>query len=397
MWRLGFFFHEMAFGLLSVFIPLYVVTPAIGGSLLDLGIMTAVALFLSIPASFFWGYISDKTRRYKLYVLLSFISAAVLLYLFTFATNVITFTILYAIMALLHVAHEAPKNILIAEHYTHEDWGKSYALYEGFTEIGWLIGLLLGLFASTFAFSSSYILWLCSILNLAAFVLSIFFVADPLLIFERRLVTIERKIDYTYRGVSAASRLMDGLPIGERFRSENFFAFGIGLVLFSLASSIFFTPLPIFFADELTFPTSMIFMIYMLSSGGSVVGYFLAGKKASSPNAKTHMRRIVLLRSALVFSLIAIVNFAVFTTFFASVILVFMGLAYGLYHILTLSLSMELIPSGRSGLFDVLMGLGASLGSFLGPFLARFLGFPPQFFIAGVIFLSAYLVLKILT
>jgi len=397
MWRLGFFFHEMAFGLLSVFIPLYVVTPAIGGSLFDLGIMTAVALFLSIPASFFWGYISDKTRRYKLYVLLSFISAAVLLYLFTFATNVITFTILYAIMALLHVAHEAPKNILIAEHYTHEDWGKSYALYEGFTEIGWLIGLLLGLLASTLAFSSSYILWLCSILNLAAFVLSIFFVADPLLIFERRLVTIERKIDYTYRGVNAASRLMDGLPIGEKFRSENFFAFGIGLVLFSLASSLFFTPLPIFFADKLAFPTSMIFMIYMLSSGGSVVGYFLAGKRASSPNATTHMRRIVLLRSALVFSLIAIVNFAVFTTFFASVILVFMGLAYGLYHILTLSLSMELIPPGRSGLFDVLMGLGASLGSFLGPFLAGLLGFLPQFFIASVIFLSAYLVLKILT
>jgi MFS family permease len=397
MWRLGFFFHEMAFGLLSVFIPLYVITPAIGGTLFDLGIMTAVALFLSIPAAFFWGYISDKTRRYKLYVLLSFISAAVLLYLFTFATNVITFTILYAIMAVLHVAHEAPKNILIAEHYSHEDWGKSYALYEGFTEIGWLIGLLLGLFVSTMAFSSNIILVLCSILNLAAFALSIFFVADPLLIFERRLVNIERKIDYTYRGVNAASRLMEGLPIGGKFKSENFFAFGIGLVLFSLASSLFFTPLPIFFAEKLAFPTSMIFMIYMLSSGGSVAGYFLAGKRASSPNAKTYMRRIVLLRAILVFSLIAIVNFAVFTTFLASVILIFMGLAYGLYHILTLSLSMELIPSGKSGLFDVLMGLGAAFGSFLGPFLAQQLGFLPQFFIASVIFFSAYLVLKILT
>jgi MFS family permease len=397
MWRLGFFFHEMAFGLLSVFIPLYVITPAIGGTLFDLGIMTAGALFLSIPAAFFWGYISDKTRRYKLYVLLSFISAAVLLYLFTFATNVITFTILYAIMAVLHVAHEAPKNILIAEHYSHEDWGKSYALYEGFTEIGWLIGLLLGLFVSTMAFSSSTILVLCSILNLAAFVLSVFFVADPLLIFERRLVNIERKIDYTYRGVNAASRLMEGLPIGEKFKSENFFAFGIGLVLFSLASSLFFTPLPIFFAEKLAFPTSMIFMIYMLSSGGSVAGYFLAGKRASSPNAKTYMRRIVLLRAILVFSLIVIVNFAVFTTFLASVILIFMGLAYGLYHILTLSLSMELIPSGKSGLFDVLMGLGAAFGSFLGPFLAQQLGFLPQFFIASVIFFSAYLVLKILT
>ena len=397
MWRLGFFFHEMAFGLLSVFIPLYVITPAIGGSLFDLGIMMAIALFLSIPASFFWGYISDKTRQYKLYILLSFISATIMLYLFTLATNVVTLTILYAIMAMLHVAHEAPKNILIAEHYSHEDWGKSYSLYEGFTEIGWLIGLLLGLFASTLAFSSGYILLLCSILNLAAFILSIFLVADPLLIFERRLVNIERKIDYTSRGVDAASRLIDGLPIGEKLRNENFFAFGIGLVLFSLASSLFFTPLPIFFADYLAFPTSMIFMIYMLSSGGSVAGYFLAGRRASSPNAKTYMRRIVFLRSVLVFSLIAIVSFAVFTTVLASIILVFMGLAYGLYHILTLSLSMELIPTGKSGLFDVLMGLGAAVGSFLGPFLAQSLGYLPQFFIAGVVFFSAYIVLKILT
>src|SRR3990170_4399296 len=115
MWRLGFFFHEMAFGLLSVFIPLYVVSSAIGGSLVDIGIMTAIALLAAVPASFFWGYICDKTRRYKLYILLSFISAAILLYLFTFATNVVVFIILYVVLSMLHVAHEAPKNVLIAD------------------------------------------------------------------------------------------------------------------------------------------------------------------------------------------------------------------------------------------------------------------------------------------
>jgi len=123
MWRLGFFFYEIAFGLLSVFIPLYVVTPAIGGSVVNLGIMTSAALLFSIPASFFWGYICDRTRRYKQYILLSFISATVLLYLFTLATDVFMFIILYIIMAVLHVAHEAPKNVLIAEHYSREDWG----------------------------------------------------------------------------------------------------------------------------------------------------------------------------------------------------------------------------------------------------------------------------------
>jgi len=397
MWRLGFFFHEIAFGLLSVFIPLYVVSPTIGGSLVDLGIITSVALFSAIPASFFWGYICDRTRRFKRYILLSFISATVLLYFFTFATNVITFIILYAVMSVLHVAHEAPKNVLIAEHYSHEDWGKSYALYEGFTEIGWLIGLLLGLFASATALSSSCILLLCSGLNLIAFVLSIRLVADPIMIFERRLVTIEKKLDYTYRGLGTFSKMMDGLPLREKFKAESFTAFGLGLVLFSLASSFFFTPLPLFFAQELSFSTSMVFMVYMLSSGGAATGYFLAGRSASSLSAKAHMRRIVFLRSVLVFFLVVIVNFTFSTTLLASAILVLLGFAYAFYYILTLSLSMELIPAGKSGLFDGLVGLGAASGSFIGPFLAEMLGFLPQFLIASFIFFLAFLVLKIFT
>jgi len=46
MWRLGFFFHEMAFGLLSVFLPLYVI--AIGGSLFDIGLMFFAEMLLFI-------------------------------------------------------------------------------------------------------------------------------------------------------------------------------------------------------------------------------------------------------------------------------------------------------------------------------------------------------------
>lgn len=68
MWRLGFFFHEMAFGLLSVFLPLYVI--AIGGSLVDIGILSAVALFLAIPTSSF-GVIF-ATRRDITNVIFSF-------------------------------------------------------------------------------------------------------------------------------------------------------------------------------------------------------------------------------------------------------------------------------------------------------------------------------------
>jgi MFS family permease len=66
-----------------------------------------------------------------------------------------------------------------------------------------------------------------------------------------------------------------------------------------------------------------------------------------------------------------------------------------MYYIMMISLSMELIPEGKAGFFDGLVGLGAALGSFLGPFLAQHLNYLPTFAIAGVAFFCAFLILKI--
>ena len=396
MWRLGFFFHEMAFGLLSVFIPLYVVLQ-LNGSLLELGIMTSVALFCGIPASFFWGYICDKTRRYKIYILLSFVSGAIILFAFTLTTSVFVFIALFVVLQMFHVAHESPKNVLIAEHYSREEWEKSYSAYEGLTEVGWFIGLLLGFFAAVFSVSSSLTLYLCAGLNLAAFILSIFLVADPLMIFERRLVGIERRIDFTYRGLENASELMDGHFSGESLKQESFLAFGIALMLFMLGSGVFFTPLPIFFERQLSFPSSMIFFVYMLNSGGAMLGYLVAGRRSPYSNAKTQMRRIVLFRSVLIFSLVAVVDLVASPMVFAGIILVALGFAYAVYYILTLALSMELVPQGKNAVFDVLVGLGAAAGSFLGPYLAGVSGFVSTFLVAGGLFFLAFLIIWLFT
>ena len=131
------------------------------------------------------------------------------------------------------------------------------------------------------------------------------------------------------------------------------------------------SPLPIFFVQELALPTSLVFMVYMLSSGGAVLGYFLVGRSGASPKAKSYMLRMVLLRSFLIFSLVVTVNFVLPTTLLASFILVLLGFAYAFYHILTLSLSMELIPDRKSDLFDGPIGLGEASGAFFGSFLAE--------------------------
>jgi MFS family permease len=405
MWRLGFFFHEIAFGLLSVFIPLYLVafkdTSVLGGPLVALGVMTSIAIFCSIPASFLWGYLCDATRHYKVFILLSFLSSAVILFLMTlpFAQNILLFVALYVAMQMLHVAHESPKNVLIAEHYSRDDWEKSYGFYEGLTEIGFIVGLAIGLiaFASTLssAVLATYTLYLCSGLSVAAFILSIFLIADPLMIFERRLVGIERRIDYTYRGVESSSRLMDGLRWDGSLKEDSFRGFALAIVMFALASSLFFTPLPIFLKIGLGLPTSMVYVAYILNSVGATAGYFLIRGRARSMDIRKQMPRFVLFRSLLIFALVGVIWSAFSPTIMTGLLLIFIGFAYAMYYIMMLSLSMELIPEGKTGYFDGLVGLGAAIGAFLGPFLAEHLNYLPTFLVAAVVFLIAFIALKL--
>ncbi len=400
MWRLGFFFHDMAFGLLTVFIPLYVIV-FLHGTLLALGIMTSIAIFSSIPASFLWGYLCDKTRHYKAFILLSFSSIAIILFSMTlhFAQNLLIFVILYVVMQMLHVAHESPKNVLITEHYSRKDWERAFSFYEGLTEIGFIIGLAVGLFmfATSLSFSilSTYALYFCSVLSVVSLILAFALIADPMIIFERRLVHIERKLDYTNRGIEASSRMMDGLPWHGSLKKDSFRGFALAIVLFSLATSIFFTPMPVYLKIIFGGQQQYVYLAYILSSLGATVGYFLIRRRAETIDIRKQMPRFVFLRSLLVFVLVALISLAFAPTFVTSLILLCLGFAYAMYYIMMLSLSMEIIPEGKAGFFDGMVGLGAALGAFLGPFLATNLNYLPTFFIAAVIFLAAFLALKL--
>jgi len=410
MWRLGFFFHEMAFGLLSVFIPLYVIgfhdVNLLGGPLVALGIMMSVALFCSIPASFLWGWLCDATRRCKPFILLSFASSAILLFMMTlpFAQHVVVFVILYVVMQFLHMAHEAPKNVLIAENYSRDDWEKSYSYYRILTEFGLIIGLSIGFCLSVGMFSSiaglsstvlaTYTLYLCSGLSVVAFILSVLLVADPLLIFERRLVRIERAVDFTYRSAISASRVLGGSSWCDPPKRDNFRLFALAIVLFSLATSIFFTPLPVFLSHGLGLPSGMAYVGSIFTSIGAISGYFFICERARSMDTRKQMSRCVLFRSLLLFALIGIIQLAIFPSLLTFLVLIFLGFAFAIYYILMISVSMEIIPAGKSGLFDGLVGLGTALGAFLGPYLVSTCNYLPTYFAAAILFLLAFLSIK---
>lgn len=388
MWQIGFFIHDVALGLLSIFIPLYVIS--IGGSILDVGLMFSLATVMAIPASFLWGYVCDKTGRYKRYILVSFLALSIILFLLAFTGEKNLFMLLYIVMSVFHVAHEPPKNVLISELYSREEWEKSFAFYESFTEIGWLIGLILGVFTYSFSFNSTMTLLVCSCLNFFAFISSIFLVTDPPLIFERGLVRIERITSFAFRGLTIASKFLSGLPVNENLAKENLRFFCGGLILFAFATSTLFTPLPIFLSQKLQLTTSLVYLIYVLNSGSAAFGYYLAGKRAKAYEEEICLQKVVLFRSILVFLLLIVTVIGLQTVLLIALILALMGLAYALYHIYALSMSMELIPAGKAGLFDSLVGLGSALGAYLGPLTAQIFGFTFTFALSGIFFFSAY-------
>jgi len=395
MWFISFLFHEMAFGLLSVFLPLYI-TGQLGGSLTDFGMMIAIANFVSVPFSFFWGYLCEKTRQYRFYILLSFSAMTLLLFLFSL-TSIITILIaVYTSIAVFHVAHETPKNVIISEYCSRTEWERDFASCEALTKLGWLSGLLLGFALSGYGFSGMSLILLCSLLNLIAFVTSIFSVKDPFFIFERRLAGIERILDFAQRGFSLALKAMDGIPIKEHLKRENVYIFSAGLLLFSLSTSMLFTPLPVFFSNSLGLSQTLVFGIFVFDSLGTFLGYLLAGKRAQQLNGRTVVKRANLVRGVLSLFLIStIVWFSFFTLTLTVITLMVMGIAYGFFLISTLSLSMELIPEGKVGMFNAFLGLGGALGCFLGTYTAVNYSFMTLFLVASIGFFLSYMVFKI--
>jgi MFS family permease len=139
----------------------------------------------------------------------------------------------------------------------------------------------------------------------------------------------------------------------------------------------------------------MVYVAYILNSAGATTGYFFIRERAQSMDIRRQMPRFVLLRSILIFTLVGVILFAFSPTIMTGILLMFIGFAYSMYYIMMLSLSMEVIPQGKAGFFDGLVGLGAATGAFLGPFLAFHLNYVPMFVITAVIFLAAFITLRL--
>jgi len=393
---IGFIFHKISFGLLSVLLPLYITQAISGGNLPVWGLIASVATFIAIPFSFLWGYLCDATRRYRFFIILSFAFVTLLLYIFSLTSDLLLLGIIYVFIVVFQVAYEPSKNVLIAENYSHRDWKHGFAYYAALTEVGWVAGLFLGFLLTLWGFSSVTLLTICIALSFASFILSAIFVTDPALIFERGLVTIERSFSLVQRGVDLLARLNYNQHDSGELTRENVYALCFGLMFFSLATSMFITPLPIFFAESLALPTSTVFALFLVNSLGCLIGYVLMKRNHNDIKETTTTTRASLLRGLLVFAIL-LVGYLSFTSaiVLSIIVLALSGFVYAFYSVSVLSISMEVIPRGKTGLFTALLGAGSGIGCLTGPVIAEKFGFTHTFMVSATCFIISFVAFKI--
>lgn len=394
-WLLGFVLHKIAFGLLSVLLPLYIYQIVSGGTLAVWGAMTATATFLAIPFSFIWGYICDVANRYSIFILLSFSTITALLFFFSSTTDLPLLWLLFALIALFQTAYETPKNVLIAETHSYEHWKKGFALYAVWTELGWVLGLLLGFLLVFLGFSYITLLSVSVILSLLSFISSIFLVRDPVMVFERRFRRIEKAVSLVQKGAILLSRSNLTADAATELKKEKRFPFCTGLVLSSLATSTFFVPLPVYFARIINLETGIIFGLFLLNSLGCLFGYAFTLRNHHSLNPTKSVKKTTLVRSLFMLSTFLIGSLPFFGAITLSIIaLASMGLAYAFYSICVLSISMDIIPKGKVGLYSASIGVGSAIGCFIGPIIAESVGFQYIFLISSFFCFLSYLAFR---
>jgi len=136
--------------------------------------------------------------------------------------------------------------------------------------------------------------------------------------------------------------------------------------------------------------------MFIMDSGGGCIGYLFARSTTQPIDGRGTVKRIALVRSLLALLLTtAIFYVSVFTMFVAVAVMVVMGFAYAFFLISTLSISMELLPQGKAGLFNVLVGIGGATGCFIGPLMVASFSFFHVFLVSSLTFFLSYLAFKI--
>jgi MFS family permease len=393
-----------AVGGVGTLIPLYIVSPAVGGTVVEVGAALSAYNLALIPAALAWGMAVDSLGRRRPIIILSYAGMTALLGLMYTTDSLGALILEYAIFGFLAAGPGPVVSLLLMETTPKASWARMFARLSSISMVGLMMGSLPGIFWTGLFDLKSYFL-LCSFYGLLALVMALRWVPEPPITLERRALI--------HSAESLAHRLLHlpliflKPPTLTDFR--RFWRLLRGLtselpllyfftLFFFMSGSTFFTSYTPFLVSR-GVSESQTFLAYFLLSLINTLTFIWAGTvvprvgEGRSAKLAVAMRVLAMLGTAVLALRLEGVSLLIATIFMFAVI----GASFSLANTATSTLLFRTLGTSHQGellgVYSALTAAGLFAGAFLSGNLSHHFGFPLTFLTAGLLLIIALTIL----
>jgi MFS family permease len=365
----------------SVIIPLYILE--LHGNVIDVSLATTVYALAVIPASLFWGELTQRLKKIKLFIMLSVTGVIPLIFLLYILHSVLLAIIIYAVYAFILTASSPAINILIMNKRKNTVLRSYYGVYGLMSIIGNIIGYLPGvlLFSDVIA---KYLLILFAF-NTVSIIFAILFIKEEKNHIKNKKSDTIHSLFPVLNSMSKFPQILAGhnlivelANIRKRKKTVRIMTIFAAIALVNFGMYLFNTSyIPFLYSYKISY--SDIFIINLLNGFGQVIIYLIFMLGRAKNTLRHYYRLSTIVRSSgyliailSVISLTALLYLNLFSYFVA-------GIGYALWNI-SASVIIYVNISGKMeahyvGLWSAIIGISGVLGAISSGFMSFYAGY----------------------
>jgi MFS family permease len=394
----AFALANVAQGGSSLLIPLFV-AQVLGGTNSDVGLVAGLASLCGVPASIFWGRLSDKSKRRKPFVLIGMVGVCLALAGMALVQTLWQMILANILLNVTWLASAAVATLITIEGLAKEKWDARIGRFNRFGGVGWVSGLILGSLWMQFITeplthpepANLSMRSLFAVLGALALLAALWAVAwiyeSPVKLAERRFAGLLLAASNLWERFKFAPQQLfhivtNPTKLIEAFRGRSGFGphlrvYFVAVICFFVGFSALFIPFPLFLKNELGFSGSEIFALFVIHTGTSAFINPWAGRLAQRYGGR-FLQRIFLAVRLVIFGLAGTLLLLKghHGAALASVAFFFLltGTSWAFINVTAISIISKRAPIGQRGqalgTYHALSGLGGIIGSLAGGYIA---------------------------
>jgi len=387
--------YSIALGPVSTIFQLLILN--LNGTVVDVGVALTIYNIITIPASIFWGFVTDRFQKRKPLILISYTLMGGLLLTFFFASTVYSLSLLYGVFSLATTASTTPLNLLVMETERKKKWASAFARLSMMTSIGQTTGLILSMIWASF-YQLSYIVIFLAILSLISAGLSLIMIKEPAIFFERQVIALTKislfeRLKTVPHFFLRIPRLNDFKRTFRTLRydlTRQTSLLYISICSFYLASGLFNTSLvPSLQANQIS--SLLIFLVITIGMLVQIISFRYTGVFAE---------KLVLVKASVVglalrsitYGILGVSALTVSGIWYFVAVLIFYplaaGVAYAIYYTASNTMVFNTLGHMRQGyslgVYSALVGIAMMSGSLISGFTSFYIGYSATFILAAV-------------